>query len=79
MALYKDNLRSFIEIRRKDRMPNVLVRELCGVKKRAYDKTDESVLLEFDHERMGKAEVLKGFTKESVWEDELKKKGELIT
>ena len=33
-AVYMDNLRDLLDIRRMDRMPNAWIRELCGVPKR---------------------------------------------
>ena len=44
-----DNLKGFLGIRRMDRVPNALIRDLCGVKK----GLDKRILRTFDHmERM---------------------------
>ena len=48
-----DNLRSFLGIRRIDKVPNARMIKLCGVSKRMNERIDEAVLLRFDHvERM---------------------------
>ena len=39
-----DNLRGLLVIRRMDRVPNVQIRELCGVKKVLDERFDEGVL-----------------------------------
>ena len=39
-----DNLRGLLGIRRKDRIPNAWVRELCGVKKGVVQRIDKGVL-----------------------------------
>ena len=40
-ALQMDNLRGLPSIRRMDIVPNVRIRELCGVKKDLYKMIDE--------------------------------------
>ena len=39
-----DNLRGLLGIRRMDRVPNVRIRELCGVLKGVDERTEESIL-----------------------------------
>ena len=43
-ALQMDNLRGLLGIRRMDRIPNVWIRELCGVKTGIDERIDEGVL-----------------------------------
>ena len=48
-----DNLRGFLSIRRRDRIRNARIRELCGVRKGLDERIDEGVLRWFGHvERM---------------------------
>ena len=52
-------------IRRRDRVQNAWIREMCGVKKSLYEKIDEGVLRWFGHvERMERI----GLLRESMWE-----------
>ena len=52
-AVQMDNLRGLLGIRRMDRVPNKLIRELCGVTKRVDERIDKSVLRCFGNvERM---------------------------
>ena len=44
-----DNFRDLLGIRRKDRVLNTRIRELCGVKKGLDERIDESVLRWFGH------------------------------
>ena len=44
-----DNLRGMLSIRRINRVPNALIRELCGVKKGLDGRIDERVLRWFGH------------------------------
>ena len=44
-----DNLRGLRAIRRRDRVPNARIRELCGVTKGVDERTEESVLQWFSH------------------------------
>ena len=44
-----DNLRGLLGIRRMDRVSNVLIRELWGVKKGQDKRNDEGVLRSFGH------------------------------
>ena len=39
-----DNLRGLLGIRRKDKVQNARIRQLCGVTKDLDEKTDEGVL-----------------------------------
>ena len=43
-AVYMDNLRGLLGIRRMDKVPNVRIRQLCGVAKGMDEKIDEGVL-----------------------------------
>ena len=55
-----DNLKGFLGIRRKDRVPNARIRELCGVRKGLDEIIGEGVLRWFDHvERMGNDRIAK--------------------
>ena len=55
-----DNLRGLLGIRKKDRVPNARIRELCGVRKGLDERIDESVLRWFDHvERMENDKIAK--------------------
>ena len=59
-AVQMDNLRGLLDIRRKDRVPNAWIRELCGVTKRVDERVDEDVLRWFGHmERMEKDRIAK--------------------
>ena len=50
-----DNLRGMLGIRRMDRVPNALIRELCGVKEGLDERINEGVLRWFTHvERIAK-------------------------
>ena len=44
-----DNLRGLLGIRRVDRVLNIMIRELCGVRKVLDERTDEGVLRCFGH------------------------------
>ena len=44
-----DNLRGLIGIRRMDRVPNALIRELCGETKGVNERIDEGILRWFGH------------------------------
>ena len=48
-AVHMDNLRGLLAIIRMDKVPNALIRELCGVTKGVDEKTDESVLRWLGH------------------------------
>ena len=48
-AVQMDNLRSFLGIKRIDRVPNARIRDLCGVTKGLDEKSDEDVLRWFGH------------------------------
>ena len=43
-AVQMDNLRRLLGIRRMDRVPNVRIREFCGVRKGVDERIDEGVL-----------------------------------
>ena len=43
-AVQMDNLRGMLGFRRKDRVPNVRIRELCGVRNGLDERIDEGVL-----------------------------------
>ena len=43
-AVKMDNPREILDIRRMDRIPNALIRELCGVKKGLDERIDGSIL-----------------------------------
>ena len=43
-AVQMDNLRGLLGIRRRDRVPNTRIRELCGAKKGIDEMIDEGVL-----------------------------------
>ena len=59
-AVQMDNLRGLLGIRNMDRVPNVRIRELCGVTKGVAEKIDEGVLRWFGHvERMEKKRIAK--------------------
>ena len=48
-----DNLRGLLNIRRMDKVPNVRIRQLCGVAKGVDEKINEGVLRRFGRvERM---------------------------
>ena len=48
-----DNLRELLGITRMDRVPNTVIRELCGVKKCLDERIDQGTLRWFGHvERM---------------------------
>ena len=52
-APHMDNLRGLLGIRRRNRVPNAWIRELCGLKKGLDENIDEGVLRWFGHvERM---------------------------
>ena len=44
-----DNLRGLLGIRRMDRVPNAMIRQLCGVTKGVDEKIDEDVFRWFGH------------------------------
>ena len=44
-AVQMDNLRGLLGIRRMDKVPNVRIRQLCGVTKGVDKKIDEGVVL----------------------------------
>ena len=48
-AVQMDNLRGLLGITRMDRIPNIRIRELCGVKKDLDERIEEGVLRWFDH------------------------------
>ena len=48
-AVQMDNFRGLLGIRRKDRVPNARIRELCGAKKGLDERIDEGVLPWFGH------------------------------
>ena len=53
MAVQMDNLRGLLGIRRMNRIPNIRIRELCGVTKGVDKRIDEGVFRWFGHvERM---------------------------
>ena len=59
-AVQMDNLRGLLGIRRMDRVPNALIRELCGVTKGVDESVDEGVLQWFGHvKRMEKERIAK--------------------
>ena len=59
-AVQMDNLRGFLDIRRMDKVPNALIRELCGVRKGLNERSDEGILQWFGHvERMEKDRITK--------------------
>ena len=43
MVVHMDNLRCFLGIRRMDKVPDALIRELCRVKEGVDEKIDEGV------------------------------------
>ena len=52
-AVQMDNLRTFLGIRRMDKVPNARIRELCGATKEVEERVDEGVLRWLGHvERM---------------------------
>ena len=52
-AVQMDKIRSFLGIRRMDRVPNARIRELCGMAKGVNERIEEDVLHWFRHvERM---------------------------
>ena len=60
-----DNLRGLLGIRRRDKVPNVWIRELGGMTRRVDERIDEGVLLWFAHvERMEND----GIVKRGSWE-----------
>ena len=62
-----NNFRGSLGSRRKDRIPNVRIRELCGMVKGVDERTDENILRWFGHiEIMEKIGLLKGCMWESV-------------
>ena len=48
-AVKMDNLRGLLGIRRRDKVPNARIRELCGVAKGVDERISEDVLRWFDH------------------------------
>ena len=59
-ATQMGSLRGLVDIRRMDRVPNVRIRELCGVKKGLDERIDEGVLRWFGHvERMERDRIVK--------------------
>ena len=48
-AVQMDKIRSFLGIRRMDRVPNARIRELCGMAKGVNEKIEEDVLHWFSH------------------------------
>ena len=55
-----DNVRSFLGIRRMDKVPNTRIKELCGVTKGLDEKVDEGVLRWYGHvERMENDRIAK--------------------
>ena len=58
-AVQMDNLRGLLGIRRMDRVLNVRIRELCGLRK-GLERIDEGMLQWFAHvERMEKGMIAK--------------------
>ena len=52
-SVQMDNPKGFLGIRRRDRVPNAWIRELCGVTKGIDERIDDGVLKWFSHvERM---------------------------
>ena len=51
-AVEMDNLIGLLGIRRMDRVPNALIRELCGVTKRLDERADEGMPWWFSHVEM---------------------------
>ena len=43
-AVQMENLRGLLGIRRMDRVPNIQIRELCGVRKGLDERFDEGIL-----------------------------------
>ena len=59
-AVYLDNFRGLLGIRRMDRVLNAWIRELCRVLKGVDEKIDKSVLWWYGHvERMEKDSIAK--------------------
>ena len=59
-AVQMDNLRGLLGVRRMDKVPNALIRELCGVKKGLDERIGEGVLRWFGHvERMERDRIAK--------------------
>ena len=55
-----DNLKGLLGVKRMDRVPNAQIRELCGVKKRLDERSDEGMLRWFGHvERMERDKIAK--------------------
>ena len=55
-----ENVRGLLGIRRRGRVPNERIRELCGVKKGLDERIDEGVLRWFGHvERMERDRIAK--------------------
>ena len=55
-----ENFRGLLGIRKMDRVPNVWIRELCGVRKGLDERINEGVLLCFSHvERMESDRIVK--------------------
>ena len=55
-----DNLRGLLGIRKMDRVPNIRIRELCGVPQELDEWLDKGVLRWFGHvERMEKDRITK--------------------
>ena len=55
-----DNLRGLLGIRRRDRVPNAGIRQLCRVKKGLDERIDEGVIWWFSHvERMERDRISK--------------------
>ena len=48
-AVYMDNLRGLLSIRRMDKVPNARIRQKCGVTNGMDEKIDEGVLRCFGH------------------------------
>ena len=65
-AVQIDSLRGLLGIRRKDKVPNLRIRELCGETKGVDEKTDGGVLRWFGHvERMENRKIT-GFLRETI-------------
>jgi len=59
-AVQMDNLRGVLGVKRRDRMRNERIRDICGVKKGVDELIDESVLRWYGHvERMGDERIVK--------------------
>ena len=65
-----DNFRCLLGIKRINRMPDALVRELSGVKKGEDERHGECVLQWFGHvETKGNSKIAKMVRGGSVWKD----------